>query len=120
MGRWRSKNYHFTVSSNSSDGIYYARLYWVSTGIASICLLVIFCYFGWWYQRHWRGEFIKVVEKVLELKPKLKDDATPTPSGVVKEVEENPTPSPKAVEEKTTPSPKEVEVDSKPSPAEVK
>lgn len=65
MGYWGSRDYHFTVSTNSAEGIHYAGLYWLSTGIASICLLVIFCYFGWWYQRHWRMRFHGVVGKIL-------------------------------------------------------
>lgn len=74
MGYWGSRDFHFTVSSNSADGIYYARLYWLSTAIASICLLIIFCYLGWWYQRHWRARFNKVVEDVLDVRlPKKKD-----------------------------------------------
>lgn len=65
MGYWGSRSYHFTISSNSREGIYYASLYWVSTAIASICLLLIFCYFGWWYQRHWRNRFNNIVKRVL-------------------------------------------------------
>ncbi|KAF2689103.1 hypothetical protein K458DRAFT_123851 [Lentithecium fluviatile CBS 122367] len=66
MGSWGSKDFHFTVSTNSAEGIYYASRYWLSTGIASMCVLVIFCYFGWWYQRHWRMQFNNVVDQILK------------------------------------------------------
>jgi hypothetical protein len=77
MNHWSSRDFPFTVSSNSAQMIHYAKIYWLSTGIASICLLVIFCYFGWWYQRHWRSRFNKVVEDVLDvsLEKKEKKDA---------------------------------------------
>jgi len=72
MGYWGSLDFHFPVSTNTAEGIYYAGLYWLSTGIASICTLVIFCYFGWWYQRHWRSRFDDVVDKILDVKPVIK------------------------------------------------
>jgi hypothetical protein len=72
MGFWGSRDYTFTVSTNSAEGIHYAGLYWLSTGIASICLLVVFCYFGWWYQRHWRHRFTKVVDDVLDVERVIK------------------------------------------------
>ncbi|KAK3312043.1 hypothetical protein B0H66DRAFT_485811, partial [Apodospora peruviana] len=48
---------HVILSSNMAESIVYARQYWLSTGIASIVLLVVVCYLGWWYQRHWRMRF---------------------------------------------------------------
>jgi hypothetical protein len=72
MGYWGSRDFHFAVSTNTADGIYYAGLYWLSTGIASIGLLIIFCYFGWWYQRHWRSRFDDVVDNILDVKPVIK------------------------------------------------
>jgi hypothetical protein len=58
-------DYSFIVSTNSADQVYYASLYWLGTGVASIAMLIIFCYLGWWYQRHWRARFRKVVGLVL-------------------------------------------------------
>jgi hypothetical protein len=72
MGYWGSRDFHYTVSTNTAEGIFYAGRYWLSTGIASICLLVIFCYFGWWYQRHWRSRFDDVVDNILDVKPVVK------------------------------------------------
>jgi len=62
--------FQFVISSNTAEMIYYAKLYWLPTGIASICLLIAFCYMGWWYQRHWRQRFKKIVDDVLMTAPK--------------------------------------------------
>ncbi len=47
--------------------IYYAQLYWMGTGVACTVLLSVFCYLGWWYQRHSRAHFKRVVDDVLRL-----------------------------------------------------
>jgi len=65
MGYWGSRDYHFTVSTNNREGIYYAGRIWVSTTIASICILAVFCCLGWWYQRHWRIRLNNLIEEVL-------------------------------------------------------
>lgn len=62
---WGKNDFSFIISSNSAEMIYYAQKYWLSGGIASIVLLIFFCYMGWWYQRHWRTRFVKVVKDVL-------------------------------------------------------
>ncbi len=67
MSVWGDQSYKFLISTNSADQIYYAQLYWLGTGVASIILLIVFCYLGWWYQRHWRLRFTKVVKDVLGL-----------------------------------------------------
>jgi hypothetical protein len=71
---WSSRHdFHIVLSSNTADSIYYAKKYWLSTGIASIVLLIVVCYFGWWYQRHWRTRFNKVVDTVLKEPPSSAD-----------------------------------------------
>lgn len=59
---WRLKDSFIVVSSNSKTAIRLARIIWLPTGIASIVLLIMTCYGGWWYQRHWRQQFREVVD----------------------------------------------------------
>jgi len=65
MNSWSNGRFSFAISTNSAEKIYYANLYWLGGGVASIVLLIFFCYLGWWYQRHWRQRFDKVVKDVL-------------------------------------------------------
>jgi hypothetical protein len=48
--------------------IHYADAYWLPTGIASISLLIFFCFLGWLYQRHWRARFDRLVDDVLDVR----------------------------------------------------
>lgn len=68
LGRWSSGNFRLKISDNSADDIYYARQFWFSTGISAIALLLAACYGGWWYQRHWRARFVKLIDYVLNAK----------------------------------------------------
>jgi len=61
INQWNNPDATWVVSSNSADSIYYAKLYWQSTGIASIVLLIAVCYVGWWYQRHWQSRLARVI-----------------------------------------------------------
>jgi hypothetical protein len=63
------RNFRFQISNNSWQDIHYASKYWVSTGLAAIALLLIVTYGGWWYQRHWRAKFVKLIDLVLNAKP---------------------------------------------------
>lgn len=99
MGAWASGDYTLVISTNSAQMIYYANLYWLGTGVASMVLLIIFCYLGWWYQRHWRTRFRKVVTDVLSsnlpLAPPTKVIAVWRPSARKPKTEPNaPQPAP--------------------------
>jgi len=59
---WLKKDSFIVLSGNSRTAIRLAKEYWLPTGIASIVLLVMTCYAGWWYQRHWREQFRGVVD----------------------------------------------------------
>ncbi|CAG8972689.1 hypothetical protein HYALB_00010852 [Hymenoscyphus albidus] len=65
MKYWRSGDFSFGVSSNTADDILWAKRVWLPTGITSIALMVMTCYIGWWYQRHWRVQFREVVRLLL-------------------------------------------------------
>jgi len=69
MNAWRSRNFNIVISSNSADAIKYATKFWVPTGVTSIILMIVTCYIGWWYQRHWRIQFRTVVDKLLAVPP---------------------------------------------------
>ncbi|KAH8879373.1 hypothetical protein GQ53DRAFT_849690 [Thozetella sp. PMI_491] len=71
LSAWASGDFSFAISSNSAAMIYYAKRYWLATGVASIAQLLVFCYSGWWYQRHWRQRFNKVVKDVLDVRDVL-------------------------------------------------
>ena len=62
---WGREDFFFQVSTNSAQGITYAQRFWMTTGVASIVLLIVVCYVGWWYQRHWRRLFTELVDKLL-------------------------------------------------------
>lgn len=62
---WGSGDFSFGISSNTKDGIAWARKVWLPTGITSIVLMIVTCYIGWWYQRHWRLQFREVVKLLL-------------------------------------------------------
>jgi len=88
---WGSKtDFQFQISGNSPDDIKYAHLFWQSTGIAAIALLLGVCYGGWWYQRHWRAKFSGLIDIVLnaravvpaaDYKKPTADDKNPPHSG---------------------------------------
>jgi hypothetical protein len=65
ISAWSSGNYSIVVSTNSADDIKYAEHFWLPTGITSIVALILVCYVGWWYQRHWRRRFTVVIDKYL-------------------------------------------------------
>jgi len=67
ISAWRSRNFSVVVSSNSADDIKYASKFWVPTGVASIVLMIVVCYFGWWYQRYWSTQFKSAIDKLLPL-----------------------------------------------------
>ncbi len=62
---WARGDFFFQVSTHSAEAITYARKYWMATGISSIVLLIVVCYVGWWYQRHWRRLFTELIDKLL-------------------------------------------------------
>lgn len=66
MSAWGSRDFMLPISTNTGDDIRYARHYWVNTAIASIVLLIVVCYVGWWYQRHWRYKFTNILEILLD------------------------------------------------------
>jgi hypothetical protein len=68
LGYWSNEDFYFQISDNSAKDIRYARQFWVSTGISAIALLLAVCYGGWWYQRHWRAKFVKLIDYVLNAK----------------------------------------------------
>lgn len=68
---WRpgSGDFRFVISTNSAEMIRLAGLYWLSTGVASLALLMSFCYLGWWYQESVRQRFRHVVTVVTSYNP---------------------------------------------------
>jgi hypothetical protein len=66
---WVKGDYPLDISTNTALAIRLANDFWLPTGIASIVLMIITCYIGWWYQRHWRYQFNTAVKALLE--PKL-------------------------------------------------
>jgi hypothetical protein len=66
---WVKGDYLLDISTNTAQAIHYAQVFWLPTGVASIVLMIITCYIGWWYQRHWRHQFNAAVKALLE--PKL-------------------------------------------------
>jgi hypothetical protein len=80
MSHWGSRNFMFAISTNSDEDIHYARDYWVHTGIASIVLLIVVCYVGWWYQRHWRYNFTSILNILLHESPKQVEPTIPVQS----------------------------------------
>ncbi|KAK1753667.1 hypothetical protein QBC47DRAFT_430514 [Echria macrotheca] len=97
------------LSTDMGQSIEFARQYWLSTGIASIVLLIVVCYLGWWYQRHWRMRFEKVVVLVLPKPKEGKSEGHAAPAApatpVVGEVE-----TPKGEETKPVPTVGEDEI----------
>ncbi|KAG9234213.1 hypothetical protein BJ875DRAFT_484421 [Amylocarpus encephaloides] len=75
---WSSKNFSYAISNNTQDAINFARKTWLPTGVTSIVLLIVTCYIGWWYQRHWRMAFDDTADKLLGVKkppaPKSTDE----------------------------------------------
>lgn len=65
ISAWSSGIYNIVISTNSADDIKYAEHFWLPTGITSIVILILVCYVGWWYQRHWRRRFTHVIENWL-------------------------------------------------------
>jgi len=66
MKDWSSKDASLVISTNTAASIFYAQEYWVPTGVTSIVLLIVVCYVGWWYQRHWRLRFNELIVKILK------------------------------------------------------
>jgi len=64
MSAWSSGDYSWVVSTNSADDIKYAEHFWLPTGITSIVVLILVCYVGWWYQRHWRRRFTNSINEL--------------------------------------------------------
>lgn len=62
MSAWSSREYSIVISTNSADDIRYAGHFWLPTGITSIVVLILVCYVGWWYQRHWRRRFTTLID----------------------------------------------------------
>lgn len=70
MSSWSSKgNYPVVISTNTADDIRLANTFWLPTGVTSIVVLVLVCYIGWWYQRHWRMRFMKLIDALLKDPP---------------------------------------------------
>jgi uncharacterized membrane protein AbrB (regulator of aidB expression) len=65
---WISGDYSLAISTNTAQAISLAQRLWLPTGVASIVLLIITCYIGWWYQRHWRHQYNSAVKALLEPK----------------------------------------------------
>jgi len=65
MANWADGRFRYVVSTNTPDMIYYAKQYWMPTGVASIVILLVFCYLGWMYQRRWRNRFLNAARDVL-------------------------------------------------------
>jgi hypothetical protein len=63
ISAWSSGNYNIVISTNSADDIKYAEHFWLPTGITSIVALILVCYMGWCYQRHWRRRFAVLIDK---------------------------------------------------------
>lgn len=47
-----------TLSSNSSEDIHYAKMFWFPCGMAATGFLIVVTYLGWWYQRRLRAQFL--------------------------------------------------------------
>jgi hypothetical protein len=62
---WQSRNFSMVISTNTAQDIALANQFWLPTGVASIVLMIVVCYIGWWYQRHWRLQFQTVVDRLL-------------------------------------------------------
>ena len=85
IAHWVKGDYSLVISSNTKEAISLANEFWLPTGIASIVLMIITCYIGWWYQRHWRHQFNTAVKALLEPKagsihdPKIVHGVHPNP-----------------------------------------
>jgi len=80
MSAWGSRDFMLPISTNTGDNIRYARHYWVNTAIASIVLLIVVCYVGWWYQRHWRYKFTNILDILLKDSQKRVESTVPSQS----------------------------------------
>jgi hypothetical protein len=77
MSAWGSRDFMLPISTNTGDDIRYAKHYWVNTAIASIVLLIVVCYVGWWYQRHWRYKFTSILDILLDEPQKRVESTVP-------------------------------------------
>jgi len=80
IGNWRNGDFTLAISTNTKDDIYFATKFWLPTGVTSVVLLIVVCYIGWWYQRHWRSQFRDVIQQLLypeSKEPKPKPESTP-------------------------------------------
>jgi hypothetical protein len=59
---WTKGDYPLDISTNTAEVIRLATKFWLPTGVASIVLMIVTCYIGWWYQRHWRHQFNAAVK----------------------------------------------------------
>ena len=75
MNAWGSSSSPVVLSTNTAQQIDLAGRYWLKTSIASIVWLVVTCYVGWWYQRHWRSFFKTLVDHVLNAESLAQNDA---------------------------------------------
>jgi hypothetical protein len=81
MSAWGSRDFMLPISTNTGDDIRYARHYWVNTAIASIVLLIVVCYVGWWYQRHWRYRFTNILDILLDDSQRRVESTIPSHAG---------------------------------------
>lgn len=63
------------ISTNTAQAIRLANDFWLPTGVASIVLLIVVCYVGWWYQIYWRIQFNNAAKELLKNEEKRRDDA---------------------------------------------
>lgn len=52
------------LSDGSTEQIYYAKKFWMPTGITAMVLLISLTYLGWWYQRRLRAQFHSLVRRI--------------------------------------------------------
>ena len=85
MNAWGSSSSPVVLSTNTALQIELAQKYWLKTSIASIVWLIVTCYVGWWYQRHWRSYFKELVDEVLgaevDAESKKAGEASPAQNG---------------------------------------
>jgi hypothetical protein len=64
---WSSRdNYQIVISTNTANNIRLANTFWLPTGVTSIVCLIVVWYVGWWYQRHWRMRFTRLIDELLK------------------------------------------------------